>query len=331
MTKKILALVVCALLAISVFAIGAFAAEEPTVTNDTKAYISFQAGDNILDGLSSMTPKKQLLTFEDNGVVSMLKDGGTLVATGKLYIGGNYVLPTLGSALLITSNDGTTDFKQPLPDNNPDCAMKIAINATLTITSDVIIDDIILFQEHAVSNAIEVTNGATLVIGDNIVCQSNPTHGGNIYNGIVVREGCTAIVKAGTFQYIAGDGEIIVSEGVQIVGEAPEVLPTAIPEETEAPVESSEPAETGDASEPAETGDASKPAETGDTSEPEETTVTEPEETTKATKATETTPAETDAASTEEPKEDNTLLWVLIAAAVVVVAVVVVVVIKKKK
>lgn len=329
MTKKILTFVMCALLAFSVLAICAFAAEEPTVTNDTKAYISFQAGDNILDGLASTTPKKQLLFFEDNGVVSVLKDGGTLVATGKLYIGGNYVLPALGSTLLITSNDGETDFKNPLPDTNPDCAMKIAKGATLTITSDVIIDDIILFQEHADSNAIEVTNGATLVIGENIVCQSNPNHGGNIYNGIVVREGSTAIVKAGTFQYIAGEGEIIISDGVQVVGEAPEVLPTAVPAETIAPETSEDVAGSSEPADSVEPNESTAPVESTEDTTSEETSP-EVTETTKATKA--TTPEETDAtdAPAETPK-DNTILWVIIAVAVVVVAVVAVVIVKKKK
>lgn len=323
--KKILSIVMCALLAVSVLAISAFAAEEPTVTNDTKVYISFQAGDNVLDGLASTTPKKQLLSLEDNGVISVLKDGGTLVAVGKLFIGGNYVMPTLGSPVLITSNDGETDFKNPLPDTNPDCAMKIAKGATLTITSDIILDDIILFQEHADSNTIEVTNGATLVIGENIVCLSNPNLGGTTYNSIVVREGCTAIVKAGTFEYIAGEGEIIVDDDVTIVGEAPEVLPTAIPAETEA-TEEVVTSESVESTEPAES------AETADTVEAtEETTEATTEATTKAT--TKATTEGTTEAATEEPvtEPDNTMLYVGIAAAVILVAVIVVVVIKKKK
>ena len=299
--KKLLTFALCALLAISVFAVNAFAAEEPTLATDLKVYISFQTGDNILDGLTSVSPKKQFLTSADAGVVSLLKEnGGTLVGVGKVYIGGDYTLEELGGPLLITSNDGETDFKNPLPDTNPECAMKLAKGATLTITSDVIIDDIILFQEHAEPTLIEVTNGATLVIGENIVCATNPNFGA--YMGIIVRDGASAIVKGGTFQYVAGDGEIVINDGVTIAGEAPAELPA---ETTEAPVETTEaPVETTEA--PVETTEA-------------------PVETTEAPVETTTAPAATEESGVNVP------LIAGVAAVVVLVVIIAVVVTKKKK
>ena len=86
--KKIIALALTALLVVAVFALTAFAAEEPVLTNDTKCYIGFNVGNNEYSGLTADEAKKQLLFLEDNGAISVLKDGGTMVAVGKLFIGG---------------------------------------------------------------------------------------------------------------------------------------------------------------------------------------------------------------------------------------------------
>ena len=153
--KKIVFTAICAmLLAAAVLVLPSFALDEPKLQSDVKAYISFNTGDNANDGLSASTAKKTLLTLTSDGVVSLLKDGGTLVVSGKMFVGGNYVFPELTSTLLITSSDGTTDYKTALPENNPATALKMAKGVTLTFTSDTIIDDILLFQEYIFTNRI---------------------------------------------------------------------------------------------------------------------------------------------------------------------------------
>ncbi len=328
--KKILALALTALLAVSVLALTAFAAEEPVLTNDTKCYIGFNVGNNEYSGLTADEAKKQLLFFEDNGAVSVLKDGGTMVAVGKLFIGGDYTLPELGSTLKITSNDGTTDYKNMVPIDNPFCAMKMAKGATLTLTSDVIIDDIILFQEHVDTTTFAVTNNSTLMVNDNVISLGSMLSAEPMYMSIYVEAGSTAIVKGGTWQSITGEGEIIIADGVEVLesGEAPAETTAAPVVGTDAPAETTAaPAETTAA--PVET--TAVPVET--TAAPVETTVA-PVETTAVPVETTAAPAETTAApATTVPAESGAPVGLIvgIAAAVVVLAAIIVVVVKKKK
>jgi|GEM_PF-3246113 len=344
--KKILVLALTVLLAVSALALTAFAAEEPVLTNDTKCYIGFNVGNNDYSGLTPDEAKKQLLFFEDNGAVSVLKDGGTMVAVGKLFIGGDYTLPELGSTLKITSNDGTTDYKNMVPIDNPYCAMKMAKGATLTLTSDVIVDDIILFQEHVVTTTFAVTNNSTLMINDNVISLGSMLSAEPMYMSIYVEAGSTAIVKGGTWQSITGEGEIVIADGVTVIesGEAAET--TAVPAETTAaPVAGTEaPAETTAA--PAETTEAvdgtEDPASTD--AVPVETTAVESDsdEQESTAEGTDNTTASAETKATSADGEGNgdgnnsgpskgTLIVVGVVVAVVVVAAVVVIVIKKKK
>ena len=138
--KKIIVVFFAMLLLLS---LTAFAAEEPKVTSNAVGYINFNSGKNANDGLTADAAKQSLLQLDANGVVSLLKDGGTLVVSGKMFIGGSYTLPELGGTLLITSNDGTTDFNTDLPANNPAVSLKMATGASFPVTSDVIHDDIL--------------------------------------------------------------------------------------------------------------------------------------------------------------------------------------------
>lgn len=217
MAKRLFWFVLTALLCISALVCTSFAAEEPKLTSDAKVYVDFTYGKNANSGLTAGEAKKQLLTLADSGAVSLMKDGGTMIASGKLFIGGSYTLPELGGTLLITSNDGTTDYKNPQPETNPACAMKLYTGATLTLISDVIIDDIILFQEAATSNEIKVSGGATLVIGEKVVTMGSALSSEPCYLSLYCGPGATLIVKAGTFQKISGEGTIVIADGVTVL------------------------------------------------------------------------------------------------------------------
>ena len=217
MAKRLFLFVLTALLLISALICTSFAAQEPTLTSDAKVYVDFTYGKNANSGLTAGEAKKQLLTLADNGAVAMMKDGGTMIASGKLFIGGSYTLPALGGTLLITSNDGTTDYKNPQPENNPACAMKLYTGAALTVISDVIIDDIILFQEAPTSNEIKVSGGATLVIGEKVVTMGSALSAEPCYLSLYCGPDSTLIVKAGTFQKISGEGTIVIADGVTVL------------------------------------------------------------------------------------------------------------------
>lgn len=351
MTKRIIAIAIAVML-VALGSVCAFAAEEPKVTADTVCYISYQTGNNDYDGMTPDTAEKQLLTIEDNVAMSDLKDGGTLVAIGKLYIGGEYTMPELGSTLKITSNDGKTDYKNAIPFENPSCAMKMRSGVTLTLQQDTIIDDIILFQEGAM-NTIKITNNSTLLIGDKVECMSNLASLNPCYMAIEVEKGSTVILNGGIFEQITGEGTVI-NNGATIQSESAEA--TSAPEETTAAPEVTAEA-TGVATSaadkpvdgttvaPDDKDATGAPEDTAAASENTEATAAESKEETKATtkeetKATEDKAADTAAsteasanapAASEEGGVNVGLIIGIVAAVIVVAAVVIVIVTKKKK
>ena len=350
MTKRIIAIAMAAMLVI-LGSISAFAATEPKVTSDAICYISFQTGNNDYDGQSVDTPKKQFLSLEDAGCISVLADGGTLIAVGKAYIGGDYIMPELGSTLKITSNDGKANYKNGMPFENPACAMKMRSGVTLTLQQDTIIDDIILFQESAM-NTIIVANNSTLVIGDKVECMSNIAAANPCYMAIEVEKGSTVILNGGTFEQVTGDGTIV-NNGATIVGEktdapvtsettkATEAPVTSEPAKTTTPAKTSEPAATSgkeptDATASAASTDAvvtedtaSATAATEKTTAKESASTTEKKETAPASSA--VTTAATEPAPASEGGLGTGAIIGIVAAVVVVIAVVALIIVKKKK
>ena len=212
--KKILCLLLSVLMAAGALSLSAFAA------GDAVAYISFVGADTN-DGKTADTPKKTLGKLSGNGAVSLLKHGGTLVASQKLYFGADYVWEVPG-AVTITANYGGKDYKNPEPEKNPASGMmKFKSGATLTIKSDVTIDDIILFQE-ANQNTIIVEDGGSLTITDKVVCMSAKSY----YMNIEVMDGGKAEIGGGIFSAIEGDGDIKIADGVKVLGSSTVEEPT---------------------------------------------------------------------------------------------------------
>ena len=293
MTKKILALALAALLMLSALSLSAFATEAVETTaaveevkDEVLDYIDAEAADaaekavydNMIeeyvyikfgadkanDARTPDTPKPNLGAADGDGTAGVLSKlgGGILVATGKLYVGATYSFPTFEKTLKLTSNDGTTDYKNPEPTTNPNCAFKIKLGATCTFTSDTIIDDIILFNEFdGSSTTLEIRNNSTLVIGENVVSQAAETDKNGtpyllpVHMSLYVEEGSTLIVMGGTFEKISGGGNVYVADDVVVeekivpinVDENGMIVPTieitlpasviqAAPEETTAPV-----------------------------------------------------------------------------------------------
>ncbi|MBQ8837164.1 MAG: hypothetical protein IJ002_06625 [Clostridia bacterium] len=263
MTKKILAVAMAALLMLSAMSMSVFATDAVAETtaaetepveevkdevldyidadaadaaekavydnmNDAYVYIKFGA-DKANDGLTPDTPKPNLGAADGDGSAGVLAqtNGGTLVATGKLYVGATYSFPEYENTLMITSNDGTTDYKNAEPATNPSCAMKIKQNATCTFVSDTIIDDIILFNEFDNSSTtIAITNNSTLVIGENIVSMNNEANADYAipcHVSLYVEDGSTLIVRGGTFDTITGGGNVYIADTVTVEEKVREV------------------------------------------------------------------------------------------------------------
>ncbi len=330
MKKKFLAIVLTVALAV-LGTVSMLAVDEPVVTNDAVVYVSYNSGNNDYSGKSADEAKKQLLTLEDNAACSMLRDGGTMIASGKIYIGGAYAFPEFGSTVKITANDGTTDYKNEMPLENPASGvLKMASGVTLTLNSDMIFDDIILFQEGAM-NTISVANNSTLVIGADVVSKSNINSLEPCYMAIAVEAGSTAILNGGIFQKVSGEGTII-NNGATIIEDGSQDGPAS----SDAPV-------TSDAA-PVTSADTSADVSTeADTSAPDTSDSEDPKQTEKTTAATtpesskpETKPdtGTTPPATEPAPSEDfgNTgLIVAIVAAAIIIVVVAAVVIVKKKK
>lgn len=170
------------------------------------AFIDYNKGNNSNTVPTPETPKKGFGQLNENGAVGALKNGGTLVVSGKVFVGGDYALPKLGGLLTITSVFDDVDYKNTEPQNNPSCALKMAAAATFSISSDVTFDDLILFQENE-QNKIHVTKGATLTVTDSVLFMSNHDY----HFKIIVDSGCKAILseEAKKVFEIEGDGEIL--------------------------------------------------------------------------------------------------------------------------
>ena len=186
-------------------------------TSGAYAYISYNSGKNTNDGLTDATPKQGLGSTDGNGVVSLLSKGGTLVISGKMYVGSSYTWNTKGK-VTITANYGGKDYKNTEPASNPASGvMKMKPGSIFTIASDITFDDMILFQENAQCTII-VASGATLTINENVITMSNKEH----FMNIVVTKGGKAVINGGTFSSVSGEGEIVLGPNVKVLGEAAE-------------------------------------------------------------------------------------------------------------
>lgn len=190
----------------------------------TYAYISYNGGKNANDGLSDATPKQGLGSVDGDGVVGILKKGGTLVISGKMYVGSSYTWNTKGKVTITASFSGK-DYKNTEPANNPASGvMKLKPGSTFTVASDITLDDMILFQENA-QCTIVVASGATFTVNENVIAMSNKEH----FMNVVVAKGGKAVINGGTFSSVSGDGEIIIGEKATVLGEAQEVVKEEAP------------------------------------------------------------------------------------------------------
>ena len=137
-----------------------------------------------------------------------------MVASGKLYFGADYTWK-LGGKATITAVYNGKDYKNPEPATNPASGvMKMKSGCKLTVSSDLVIDDIILFQEGG-QNTIHVTAGATLTITENVITTTKTGE----YMTIIVATGGKVVINGGTFDAVGGYGEKVIGEKAQILKE----------------------------------------------------------------------------------------------------------------
>ena len=206
--KKLLSLVLCAWLALTALPFAVFAADLPAdapyVTNESVVFMDYNNGTDAATGSSANTAKKGFGTTKGSGCVGAVAKGGTIVLSGKAYVGTNYKLKVPGTVLM-TSKYAGVDYMQKEPATNPGTAFKIKSGVTFTVQSNLIMDDMIVFQEAAEQTSIVVESGATLVVGKGVI---NMTKTGTQVK-LVVEAGGRAIIGGGDFDIENNGGTVI--------------------------------------------------------------------------------------------------------------------------
>ncbi len=205
--KKLICMLLSALLAVSVLPFAVFAADTPDnlpyVTNGAFVFMDYAAGADAAAGKSASTAKKGFGTAKGKGAIGAVSKGGTVILSGKAYVGANYTLKVPGT-VLFTSKYAGVDYMKKEPASNPDTAFKMKAGVDFVIQSEVIFDDMILFQESATQTVITVEDGGTLVIGKNIVTMSKS----GVKMKIAVEDGGRLILGGGDFEIENNGGAV---------------------------------------------------------------------------------------------------------------------------
>ncbi len=196
--KKLLGILLAAVLLVSALSVVVFA-------GNAVAYVSYNTGKDANNGLSVATPKRNVVG--EAGALEIVKDGGTLVVTEKIFFPEDYTFQANGP-VTITAKYGGKNYINPEPADNPAAgAFKIGHNRTLTIASDLTFENIYMVSENN-KDTLLVKSGATLTIDETVMSVRRMAK----YFHIVVEKGGKAVINGGTFSSVTGEGEIVIGE-----------------------------------------------------------------------------------------------------------------------
>lgn len=159
---------------------------------DAVVFMGTDIGNDDYSGLSVDEPKKTFGAIDGKGAMSVIPEGGTFVVIGKAYYGGTGTLAAATGPVTFTSVYGGVDYRNYEPATNPACAFKMKGGATITFTTDVIFDNIILFQENS-QNTFQVDTGATITITDTVDLLTK--EGNDYHYKLVLNPGANAVLS----------------------------------------------------------------------------------------------------------------------------------------
>lgn len=88
--KKLICMMLAALLAVSVLPFAVFAADTPSdlpyVTNSAFVFMDYAAGTDAATGKSAATAKKSFGSLTGKGGMGAVAKGGTIILSGKAYM-----------------------------------------------------------------------------------------------------------------------------------------------------------------------------------------------------------------------------------------------------
>ena len=345
MNKRFFAILLAALMVLpfSVMANAAAPAEPVLAKTDVIGYNAHgstgvaQPSKSEYDGLS---PEKSKPSWgiDYDGILKVVQMGGTIVSTGKAFIGTGLAFDNLGPVVITAVDPKTnTDYRdyklyadEEAKTGNGTQKGSFINKADITISGDLIFDKIYVLTRTDGQGEFHVVNGANLVIRDTVqFMDMNPDDAVKTPVLNLEKNGVAFLHAVGFSDYI-GTGTIVldkklIDEG-KITTDAFANFKGTVIDETGAAIYSGKDNASADTT-AADTTAESKAPET--TKAPSTTKATSTTKTPETTKAPDTTSA--DNTNTDEAPISPIVLIVSGVSVAAVIAVIVVVVIKKKK
>lgn len=338
--KKLLSIILVALMLIpmGVFA-SAAAPEEPVLEKtDVVGYIAHgktgvAESKSEYDGLS---PEKSKPSWgiDYGGVLGVVQMGGTIVSTGKAFVGSSLNFDNLGTVVL-TAVDPKTNVDYRNDDYTGTQKGSFINTAEITISGNLIFDNIYVLTRADKQGDFHVVNGGNLVIKDTVQFVDMKPEDSLKTPVLNLEKTGVAFLHAVGFSDYKGTGTIVLDKKLlddgKITLAAFANFTGKVLDETGAVLYDGK--ATADTTAPAETENAESkaPETTKAPAESKAPVTTKAPETTKAP-AESNAPETTSNAQADEDASVSPIVWVVAGvAAVAVVAVVIVIVAKKKK
>ena len=181
----------------------------PAVTAANRVYYNYPNGNSASDGATAATAKQGW------GATAKVFGGagGTLIFSGRGYMGGSYTFPKQSSPLYITAvaPDGT-DYRYAAGTTDIDSmtgTLSIREGLTLTLQSDVTFDKVILLSSGANPATIRATGGATVAFGEGVTfAATDAAYPAPVLN---IAADSTALWYGGDFSAVTGGGTLVVN------------------------------------------------------------------------------------------------------------------------
>ena len=204
----------------------------PEVSSSMVGYIAYGSTSGLCtsldtnDGLTDTTSKAGWGLLSGSGVMSVVKDGGTVVVTGRGMFGTSYTFTKTETPVLITAKYGNKDYRSheivnaKKTGNGSQKGTFILGDSAVVVTfnGDYIIDDIDLFTRNKVGGAtVEVKTNSRVVFGDGVNVtnmKESTNHPDNLSPTLSVESGAFVYLHTLGFEKYVGSGTLVLSDDV---------------------------------------------------------------------------------------------------------------------
>ena len=183
--------------------------EPKAPTASTVVYYNYPGGNSAADGATPETAKQG---WGATAKVFGAK-GGTLVFSGRGYMGGNYTFPKQATPLYITGVSPTgRDFRYTDASAALDArtgTLSIREGLSLTLQSDTTFDNVIVLSSGATPATIKATGGAVVAFGEGVTfAATDASYPAPVLN---IAADSTALWYGGAFSAVTGGGTLVVN------------------------------------------------------------------------------------------------------------------------